>query len=215
MSAFANLFPSKYLKKEDVLNPVTTTIQALTQEDIKTAGGNESKPILYMVGLKPMVLNKSNATVLYEVYGEPVGWPGRAVEVYCDPSVMFGGKRVGGVKLRIPAHQPVQGQPGFQPVTYGAPQQFQQPQQPVDPSNRPWELAEAYSQASLAGITKQEVNAAFKAAGLPNYLGARDTHIVRDLIAKKRAANLQPQNFDADPPENFGGNQVGEQIIPF
>lgn len=99
-----DLYPSNYLKKEDVPFPTSVTIKHVTQEEISGEGGKELKAIIYFVGnLKPMVLNKGNAITIAEVYGDDTdAWHGKAVEVYTDASVMFAGKRVGGLRLRIP-----------------------------------------------------------------------------------------------------------------
>ncbi len=99
------LFPSNFLKKEDIPYPTQATIRSVTQEEIKGDNGNELKATINFVGnLKPMVLNKGNAVILEEAYGDDSDdWHGKTVEIYVDPNVMFGGKRVGGIRLRVPA----------------------------------------------------------------------------------------------------------------
>ena len=100
-----DLYPSTYLKKEDVPVPTTATIKSVTQDQIGGDGDKELKPVLSFVGnLKPMVLNKGNATTLAEHFGDDTStWPGKTIEVYTDPSVTFQGKRVGGVRVRVPS----------------------------------------------------------------------------------------------------------------
>lgn len=99
-----DLYPSNYLKKEDVLSPITVTIRQVTQEEISGDGGKELKAVLHFVGAtKPMVLNKGNAITISESFGDDTdAWPGKTIEVYHDPSVMFAGKRIGGVRVRMP-----------------------------------------------------------------------------------------------------------------
>lgn len=101
----SEMFPSNYLKKEDVATPTRATIRNVIQDEISGDGGKELKAVLNFVGnLKPMILNRGNATTLEEAYGDDSdAWHGKTVEIYVDPSVMFGGKRVGGVRLRIPS----------------------------------------------------------------------------------------------------------------
>lgn len=108
-----DMFPSNYLKKEDVPYPVVATIKTIAQEEIRGDGGKESKWVLYFAtGLKPMILNKGNAEMIGELYGDdPSAWVGKSIEVYTDPSVMFGGKRVGGVRVRQPSNNPFHGSP--------------------------------------------------------------------------------------------------------
>ena len=99
-----DMFPSNYMKKEDVPFPTTVVIKSVTQDEIKGDDGKELKAVLSFVGsLKPMILNKSNATSIADVYGEETSaWPGKTIEIYTDPSIMFQGKRVGGVRVRVP-----------------------------------------------------------------------------------------------------------------
>src|SRR4051812_605670 len=102
----SQLFPSKYLKKEDVPSPVTLTIQKFAMETIKGDKGEETKPVIhFMGGAKPMVVNTGNATLLDELYGDTDNWAGKQITVYTDPNVMFGGKRIGGLRLRKPEEQ--------------------------------------------------------------------------------------------------------------
>ncbi len=100
------MYPSKWLSKDDVPTPTRAVISRVTREEIKGDNGDELKNTLYFQGdtLKPMILNRGNAETLCLLYGDDsVGWHGRPIEVYVDPSVMFGGKRVGGLRLRAPA----------------------------------------------------------------------------------------------------------------
>ena len=99
------LFPSNYLKKEDVPSPTTVTIKAVTRDEINGDKGKELKAVLSFVGnLKPMVLNKGNATTIAEQYGDDTStWPGKTIEVYTDRVVVFRSKRVGGLRVRIPS----------------------------------------------------------------------------------------------------------------
>jgi hypothetical protein len=47
------------------------------------------------------VLNHANAQVLADAFGaDTAAWMGRNVEVFADPSIMFRGKRTGGVRVR-------------------------------------------------------------------------------------------------------------------
>lgn len=97
-----DMFPSSWLKKEDC--PVTATIAAVAQEEIKGDNGKELKAVLRFRGdVKPMILNRGNADLLASTWGDDSdAWVGKKIEVYVDPNVMFGGKRVGGIRLRLP-----------------------------------------------------------------------------------------------------------------
>jgi hypothetical protein len=50
---------------------------------------------------KALVLNATNKDVLRKLFGpETDEWIGKSVTLYSDPSVMFGGRRVGGIRVR-------------------------------------------------------------------------------------------------------------------
>jgi len=98
-------FPSKYLSKEDVKDaPKLGVIDSVIQETFEDDDGKKLKPILtFSNDIKPMVLNNSNWLTIEDAYGEESdAWKGKTIELYHDPSVMFGNKRVGGVRVRIP-----------------------------------------------------------------------------------------------------------------
>ena len=103
----SEMFPGKWLKKEDVPHPTTATISRVSREEVNADnGGREMKVVMAFAEphLKPMILNIGNATAVTELYGDDsANWVGKRVEVYTDPNVMFGGKRVGGLRLRAPS----------------------------------------------------------------------------------------------------------------
>jgi len=100
------LHPSNYLKKEDLQGKdVTVTIEDIEPGHELAKGGTgkkEKKPVLFFVGkAKMMVLNKENKTTLVELYGGRVAdWIGKRITLWNDPSVKFGGRRVGGLRIR-------------------------------------------------------------------------------------------------------------------
>jgi hypothetical protein len=52
-------------------------------------------------GEKELSLNATNRNILGAVYGKQAGaWIGKEIGVYFDPAVTFGGKAVGGVKVK-------------------------------------------------------------------------------------------------------------------
>jgi hypothetical protein len=99
------MFPSTWLKKEDVQQPLTAVIQSVVMDEINSDHGKEEKPILRFAGnVKPLILNRGNAETIASFYGDDsAAWTGKSIELYFDPSVMFGGKRVGGIRVRKPA----------------------------------------------------------------------------------------------------------------
>ncbi len=177
---FNDLFPSNYLKKDDVTSPITTHIKAVNMAELDGDHGKESKPVISFQGCKDMVLNKGNGTVLYEAYGEPENWPGKPVEIFVDPNVMFGGKRTGGLRLRVPANG----------VSSGA--------MTVD---------QALAACAVHKIDRAALIAALKAQGRAGWQPSRDTPFVREMI--KRAQEDQPeQGFEDVPSGVVDGGEI-------
>lgn len=111
---------SKYLKGSDLLaedgktyRAVNVEIDSLTEEEI--GEDNTPKFILYFKGKnKGIALNVTNETFLIDEFGHPDGntpealtqhFSGRRVVLYFDPTIMFGRKRVGGLRLRRAANR--------------------------------------------------------------------------------------------------------------
>lgn len=124
--------PSKFLGSHDFPNPVVLTIQDVRPENFKPRGQQhaETRWVLYFrENPKGLKLNSTNISALEEGFGaESDLWLGKRVRVYNDPTVQFGGRKVGGVRLQLPrlteamGTQPVAGAPTprFDPMT-GAP----------------------------------------------------------------------------------------------
>lgn len=111
----SQMFPSKYLGKEDVPHPITVRIEQLTREEVSDGNNSkEEKNVLWFSDdMKPMILNRGNAETIGGLYGDDSdAWIGKSIELYVDPSVMFGSKRVGGLRVRAPAR----GGSGFGPA---------------------------------------------------------------------------------------------------
>ena len=97
-----------YLKRESVsAEGDTHTIIKCVEEEINSAdGGSETKWILYLSDLKPLIMNATNIRRAVAAFGtaEVNDWGGKPLIVYADDSVEYGGKVVGGVRLRaVPA----------------------------------------------------------------------------------------------------------------
>ena len=115
-------FPAKYLKQADLQGrSVRVTIARMEIEDV---GDGDRKPVLYFDGKdRGLALNRINADTISSTYGpETDAWIGQVIELYPDPNVYYGGKKVGGLRVRVPrqatAHviqpqrAPLNGQPG-------------------------------------------------------------------------------------------------------
>ncbi len=96
-------FPSKYLSKEDVPQPIAVTIARIYQAEIEADEGAKTKVVAEFNGIeKNMIVNATNWDTLEAAYGpESDNWTGKGAELYVDPNISFGGKKVGGLRLRI------------------------------------------------------------------------------------------------------------------
>jgi hypothetical protein len=106
------LFPNQYIGAADLHGKdVTLTIDRLVVEGLKTDRGTEKKPVVYFREMearhrrgegenKRLVLNKTNAKVIGELYGyETDGWKGKRVTFFPTTCQAFG-KEVDCVRVR-------------------------------------------------------------------------------------------------------------------
>ena len=104
---------SKFIRQQDLTQPRIATITHLTQENVGREDQPELKYCLHFqeADLKPLVLNKINIELcaLACASDETDEWTGKQIVLWADPTVSFGGKLVGGVRVRPhmqPAAQP-------------------------------------------------------------------------------------------------------------
>lgn len=106
----SELSESKYLKKEDVMPAISVTIAGINKENLARDGEiPEMKFILNFEGdIKPMVLNPTNGALIEHILGddEMDNWTGKKITLYNDPSVSYGGKLTGGIRVQIPQERP-------------------------------------------------------------------------------------------------------------
>lgn len=97
---------SNFLKKEDVDPPVLVSIKSVNQENVAKEGAPPDKKwCLHFEELeKPMVLNSTNGQLIAKITGsdDSDGWIGKHIVLFHDPNVSFGGKLVGGIRVRAP-----------------------------------------------------------------------------------------------------------------
>jgi hypothetical protein len=97
---------AKYLKKEDISSPIDTSILWIKEEEVTAPGkGTETRLVLYCDGLKKgLVLNTTNADALLDITGtdDYEQWSDISIELYVDPDVKYGGKKIGGIRIRKP-----------------------------------------------------------------------------------------------------------------
>lgn len=97
---------SNFLKKEDCDPPILVRIDHVSQENVAKEGApQELKWALHLQEVeKPMVLNSTNGQLIARITGseETDEWTGQRIVLYHDPNVSFGGKLIGGIRVRAP-----------------------------------------------------------------------------------------------------------------
>lgn len=99
-------FFGSFLKTEDIKKEMKVTIKDVKPESVGREGDSKDKLVVYFEELeKGLALNKVNAEALAEATNsrEIEEWFGIKVVLYVDRNVMFGGKRVGGIRIRVPS----------------------------------------------------------------------------------------------------------------
>lgn len=95
---------SKFLKKEDVGRGALATISGCVKKNTAMEGADpEHKWCLTFHELdKPLVLNVINTMTIEQITGsdDTDNWIGKQIVLYEDPSVMYAGKIVGGIRVR-------------------------------------------------------------------------------------------------------------------
>jgi hypothetical protein len=113
------LVESKYLTKEDVGSGTILKIRGIKK--VNLAKENEPPEMKWIMGFagnnvngdpaKPMVLNSTNIQLITMIHGEETdNWVGKELTLWNDPSVSFGSKLTGGVRVKPVTQQPVREQ---------------------------------------------------------------------------------------------------------
>lgn len=95
---------SNFLKRDDVGDGTIVTIRSISQQNVAKEGApEEMKWCLHVDEFdKGMVLNSTNGQLIAHALKseESEDWIGQKVILFDDPSVSFGGKLVGGIRVR-------------------------------------------------------------------------------------------------------------------
>jgi hypothetical protein len=90
----------RYLQTATVkAQPIVATISSLEMETVGQGTEAKTKPVLYLEGEKPMVLNASNLETLSDAFGDDTdNWPGHKIRVRCVKT-QYQGKAVDGLRV--------------------------------------------------------------------------------------------------------------------
>ena len=107
----SELKESKFLRKEDCGPGILVTVQSVSQQNVAKEGApEEMKWVMHFNETdKPLVLNSTNGQIIAQITGsdDSDNWTGASLVLYHDPNVSFGGKLVGGVRVRAPRKKAV------------------------------------------------------------------------------------------------------------
>lgn len=99
-------YPAKFLKAADVkAKPIVAVISHVEMETVGQGADQKNKPVLYLEGQKPVVLNRTNFESIEEAFGDSDNWPGYKVKIH-SALTRFQGKAVDGIRLTPIAPKP-------------------------------------------------------------------------------------------------------------
>lgn len=106
----SNMIQSKFLKRDDFTVPRAFTIKGVSLE--KVGGEDQRWVVWFHEEPKGLVLNVTKIRQLEAAYGKDSDdWTGKRVRLSDDPTVMYAGKAVGGIKLETQKATPKVEQP--------------------------------------------------------------------------------------------------------
>jgi hypothetical protein len=105
MPKVSDMIESKYLRKEDIIDgEMVVTIKKIGKVNVAMDDQPEERKWVMLLAefKKPMVLNSTNIQLLAKALGseEANDWIDKRVILYVDDNVSFGGKLVGGIRVR-------------------------------------------------------------------------------------------------------------------
>jgi len=100
---------SKFLKQSDVGRGALLTISGIVQHNVAKDGADPELKycMTFLESEKPLVANSTNLQLCEHIFGsdETDDWIGKKIVLYADPNVSYGGKLVGGIRVRAPRLQ--------------------------------------------------------------------------------------------------------------
>jgi hypothetical protein len=97
---------SKFLKQSDIGAGALMTVRGCEPHNVAKEGAEpENKWCLtFEESDKPLVLNSINIQLCEKIFGsdDTDDWVGKRIVLYVDPTVSYGGKVTGGIRVRAP-----------------------------------------------------------------------------------------------------------------
>jgi hypothetical protein len=102
---------SKFLKQTDIGTGSLMTVESIDQHNVAKEGADREMKwcMTFAEADKPLVLNATNIALCERIFGsdDTDHWVGKKIVLYTDPTVSYGGKIVGGIRVRAPKIRPV------------------------------------------------------------------------------------------------------------
>ena len=106
MPSVDDLKSSNFITQKDVEKPMLVCIDHWEKVNVAKEGAEpEMRYALYFKGVdKPMTLNVTNGNIIAAITGSADfdDWINKFIVLYRDPNISFGGKMVGGIRVRAP-----------------------------------------------------------------------------------------------------------------
>lgn len=96
---------SKFLKQSDVGKAVLWTVHGVEKVNVAKEGAEPDYKwaLTFAQSEKPLVLNATNIQLLEAILGDDTDrWTNKPIVLYVDPTIMYAGKVVGGIRVRAP-----------------------------------------------------------------------------------------------------------------
>ena len=110
MPSINDLKKSNFLTRHDCGRGILVTIRGYEQINVSKEGAPEDLKwaLTFNEAEKPLVLNSTNGQIIAGITKSEDfdGWIGQKIVLYDEPNISFGGKLVGGIRVRAPRNQP-------------------------------------------------------------------------------------------------------------
>lgn len=101
----ASKWLSSYVRKDSVTEPLLLTFSSVEVEEVGPPNEKEEKLVAYFEELEQGVVLGSKTVLRFLVgnFGdETADWIGKKVVLYVDNNILYAGKRIGGLRFRLP-----------------------------------------------------------------------------------------------------------------
>lgn len=121
MPKISEMKESKFLKQADVGTAVLWTVHGVERVNVAKEGAEPEYKwaMSFAESDKPLVLNWTNIQLCERIFGsdDTDHWTNKKIVLYIDPNVSYGGKVVGGIRVRAPKPGSVKAPAPPPPVT--------------------------------------------------------------------------------------------------